>query len=438
MSARPGIVLALTPLAERQVESLIFDADAPLELLGSVVIADDLDREISEQTPTAVLLSPELSGLTSGHCERARAAGVRLVGLALDQHERGALDALRVDTTIDTGVSRDELLAALVVHQPPTPQPPNPTLVIPPRSLTAARERGEDRGSVVAVLGVRGAPGASELACSLAALATQRWETLLVEVDALAGNGLAARLGADPAAGSLLGLIRATQAGEGALRELVERWLIQPEEWPAVLLGAPDAQALSEITQPGAITAALDALSSLYPVVVCDIALPLSDTHGPVHVHREALLAADAVLLVLGAREPQLHGGLRTVDVLLDALAIPAERLRILVGQTGAAASASKTAIANTITGHLADRGLAIDGWLAWDARGARRAQRHGRPIALARRHGAYARAVRNLLDELFIATPSSSPKAKRSKRRLPAPTHTDPDQPHDEVIWQR
>ena len=58
------------------------------------------------------------------------------------------------------------------------------------------------------------------------------------------GGGLAARLAADPSHGSILGLIRATQAGEGALRELVERWLIEPDGWPAVLLGASDGQAL--------------------------------------------------------------------------------------------------------------------------------------------------------------------------------------------------
>ena len=60
-------------------------------------------------------------------------------------------------------------------------------------------------------MGAKGAPGASECAASLAALAAQRWPTVLVEVDAL-GGGLDVRLGADATQGSLLGLISAATA----------------------------------------------------------------------------------------------------------------------------------------------------------------------------------------------------------------------------------
>ncbi len=92
MTARPSVILALTPLAEREVESLLFDAsDAPLTLVSSVAEADDLQRAVEQEAPDAVLLSPELSGLTAGHCARVRASGARLVGLALDEREREAL-----------------------------------------------------------------------------------------------------------------------------------------------------------------------------------------------------------------------------------------------------------------------------------------------------------------------------------------------------------
>ena len=37
MTARPTVILALTPLAEREFEPLLFDSDAPLALLSSVV-----------------------------------------------------------------------------------------------------------------------------------------------------------------------------------------------------------------------------------------------------------------------------------------------------------------------------------------------------------------------------------------------------------------
>jgi Flp pilus assembly CpaE family ATPase len=433
MSERPRVVLALSTIAERQVEPLIFDRDQPLEILSSVAVADELAREVQEHRPDAVLLSPALSGLTESHCERVRAAGTRLVGLALDQHERDLLDALGVDTTIGSEVPREELIAAVKTREGER----HDQNAMPAAPRPAQRERREeDRGSVLAVLGVRGAPGASELAASLAALAARRWATVLVEADALGGS-LAARLGVDPGDGSLTGLIRAIDAGESGVRELVERWLVQPEGWPAVLLGPSDPRIVSELAKPGVMTAALDTLAALYPVVVCDVAFLLTDgQQQPVHLHREALINADAVLLVLGSREAQLHAGLRQLDLLTDGLAIPAERVRIIVGQAGGPASAHKQAITNTITARLAERGLSVDAWLPWDARGARRAEQQGQPIALARQRGPYARAVNRLLDELFVAA-ASAPKAKRRKRRLPRPVPTAAGE-RDEVIWQR
>lgn len=434
MSERPRVVLALSPIAERQIESLLFDQDPPLELLSSVAVADELAREVQQRTPEAVLLSPELSGLTQGHCERVRATGTRLVGLALDQHERDMLDALGVDATITAGVSREELLSAVGPRSRESHDAPAVTVASP---LPVRREHAEGRGSVVAVLGVRGAPGASELAASLSELSARQWATVLVEVDALGGS-LAARLGVDPGEGSIMGLIRAIQAGESGLRELVERWLIQPDGWPLVLLGPSDPRTIGELAKPGVVTAALDALASLYPVVVCDVSFLLTDgAQQPVHLHREALINADAVLLVLGPRESQLHAGLRQLDLLVDVLGVPAERVRIIVGRVGEPSSADKRAITNTIAAHLADRGLAVDAWLPWDARGAKRAEQQGRPIALARHHGAYARTVRSLLDELFVNT-TAAPKAKRRKHRLPAPVQATGARERDEVVWQR
>ncbi len=75
MSAeRPAVVLALTPVAERAIEPLLFGAHAVVEPLASVGEADELDHELGPHTE-AVLLSPDLSGLTPAHCVRARARG---------------------------------------------------------------------------------------------------------------------------------------------------------------------------------------------------------------------------------------------------------------------------------------------------------------------------------------------------------------------------
>ena len=423
---RPRVVLALTPLAERHVESLLFDTDAPLELLASALEADELLDTVRQHRPDAVLLSPDLPGLSAAHCERMRAAGARLVGLAVEEREHRALDALAVEAQIDGSIAHDELLTALRGGAADD----QPALA----SASAARpERGESHGSLLAVIGGKGAPGASECAASLAALATERWDTILVELDAL-GGGLALRLGADPGDGSILGLIRATQAGEGALRELIERWRCERPGWPAVLLGPPDPDALGELAPPGAITRGLDALTGLYPLVVCDVGFLLADAQQPAaRSHREVLVDADAVLLVLGTRETQLRDGLRQLEVILETLGIPAERLRIIANGVGAPSSAAKDTLNATIAEHLSDSGVAVDAWLDWDARGARHAHRHGTPIALARRRGAYAQALAGLLDELFLPDAAGvGPRAKRRKRRLTPPRPPGRELPHE------
>ena len=177
MSAeRPAVVLALTPVAERAIEPLLFGAQAVVEPLASVGEADELDHELGPNTE-AVLLSPDLSGLTPAHCVRARARGARLVGIALDEDDRRTLSALAVDETVDAEAGADTLRRAL--HDAPTAPTPAPP--------AAAASSGPQTGSVIAVIGSKGAPGASECAASLAALAARRWPALLVELDALGG-----------------------------------------------------------------------------------------------------------------------------------------------------------------------------------------------------------------------------------------------------------
>ena len=389
MTARPKVVLALTPLAEREVELLLFDNDAPLTLVSSVAEADDLQRAVEQEAPDAVLLSPELSGLTAAHCARVRASGVRLVGLALDEREREALAALSVEETIDSTVSPDGLLTAIRG----TVSEARPAAVTP---APVRPERRDDAGSILAVVGAKGAPGASECAASLAALAARSWPTMLVEIDAL-GGGLDVRLGADANDGSLLGLVRAANGGGGVQAELVERWLTERTGWPAVLLGSPEPQSLIELAQPGAMTRALTSLAPLYPLTVCDVGAFLADGHAAAALHREALIAADAVLLVLGARDMQLRHGLRQLDLLLGTLGIPPERLRVIANGIGAPGTASRSAITQTITAHLAERGVTVDAWVPWDTRGLTRAQRRGMPLATARQHSRYISAITRL-----------------------------------------
>jgi hypothetical protein len=256
----------------------------------------------------------------------------------------------------------------------------------------------------------------------LAALAAERWPCVLVEFDAL-GGGLDLRLGVDPRDGSLLGFARAVGGNDGALRELLERWLTMREGWPPVLLGPPEPeQAIGELARPGAVAATLRALASLYPLVIADVGFLLStgdDAGAACRIHREAVVAADAVLLALGAREEQLRAGLDQLDALL-ALAIAPERLRVAVNGIGGPGAAARSALELVLPRQLAERRFALDAWLPWDGRALARAQRTGLTVAGARRRGAYARALARLLDELFL--PVAPAPRDRKLRLLPPP----------------
>lgn len=434
-TARATVVLALTPLAERQVEPLLFDTSErePLGLLASVLLAAELQRIVERHKPDAVLLSPGLSGITRAHCQALRTDGVRVIGLALDARETDELTALGVNQILQCSVSRPELLDAIRSKTEPIPAvapaaPNTPT----PRGEHEQDERDRRRGSVLAVIGSKGAPGASECAASLAAVAERRWPVLLAELDAL-GPTLAVRLGKDAGSGSMLGLLRAnTQADQGTVSELLERWLIQREGWPRVLLGAPDPQALCALAQPGAIAGALRALAGVYPLVVCDVGFALTDSLLPAaHVHREALLGADAALIVLGASETQLHHGLTQLTAILQ-LGVPPARLRVVLAGTGAPGHTGKATVTRTVAQRLAEHELTLDALLPWDARALARARRTGVPFALARRRGPYARAIKRLLDELFL--PTGPAKTTTRKLRLPIPGQTQHAEPQHAV----
>jgi Flp pilus assembly CpaE family ATPase len=292
---------------------------------------------------------------------------------------------------------------------------------------------------VLAVIGTKGAPGASECAASLALLASARWPTMLVELDLL-GGGLDVRIGADPHAGSLVGLVRAAASGEEPLADLLERWITNAAGWPPVLLAPSDLdQALAELTRPGAIAAALRASRTRMPLTICDVGalLATADTLGPpARGHREALVTADAVLLILGARDAHLRPGLAQLDRLLDALGIPPEQLRIVINGVGGPGAASEHVLNDTLVPRLAERGLTADAWLAWDQRALDRSRRRGVPLAATRRRGRYARVLAHLLDELFLPT---APTPRRRKQRLAAPA-TATEDPQEEVAlpWQR
>lgn len=413
MSSRPTVVLALTPIAEQAIGALLFGPEAPLVPLASAAEADELETEINTRAGVqAVLVSPALSGLSGGHCARLRAQCVRLIGVAVDVRERQALRELGVGTIADAA-DTDSLLAELNGSERAASKTT--------RKLPNVR-RGS--GSVVAVVGGKGAPGASECAASLAALAAQRWRSFLVELDLLGGS-LDIRLGADPQEGSLLGLARALQAGAPAVAELLERWLTVRPGWPPVLLGRPaSGQGLAELSQPGVIATCLDALAEIAPLSIVDVGFLLGERDEVpllAQAHREALVRADAVLLILGARDQQLRAGLSQLELLLHELELAPERLRVVLNGVGAPGANSLQAVEQTLLERLGSYGLTLDARLPWDGRALARATRHGLPLATARRRSLYGRALIVLLDELFLP---QVPTPKGRKRKLAGPQH--------------
>jgi len=416
----PRLLLALSPPAERCVERLLFDEQSPLSIVASALDGTDLDRLAAEHEPDVVLLSPDLPALSAARCARLRASGIRLVGLALDGASASALSAFGVDAVVDRYADLEQLRAELAGPTRGTAQSAEPR----PAGIDEPRGRRAERGSILAVVGSRGAPGASECAASLAALAQERWPTALVECDLL-GGGLDLRLAADGHDGSLLGLVRACSAGDGALGELLERWLVRRPGWPPVLLAPPEPwEPIDELAQPGAVATALRALAHAVPLVICDVGFLLEEGGEPTPLarsHREALTCASAVLLVIGARDRQVRDGLAQLDLLRVELEIPNERLRVVCSGLGGPGTGPTRQLAQMLAERLAERGLALDATLPFDGRALRRAERRGTPLAVARRRGAYARALARLLDQLFLPVALAIPRERKLRLPLPA-----------------
>ena len=411
MSERPRILLALTPLVEREVEADLFGATPSVDIVGSAAVADELPELARTQRAEALLVSPDLAGLTGAHCAAANAAGLRVIGLALDDVGREALGGLGVDAILVLPLEPDALASA--ARGPAVVVPSQPA----PRASTAS-PKAHEGSSVVAVIGSKGAPGASECAASLAALAAVRWDTVLVEVDAL-GPSLDVRLAADAHQGSLAGVARAVENEEAGLRDLVERWIVERPGWPRTLLGAPEP--VRDLARPGMAADAVRALAKLHPLVVCDVGFLIApddpDGVSPlVRIHRETVAVADAVVLVLGARDVQLRHGLTQIAELSERLAVEPGRLRTVVSGVGAPGAADRLEVEAALLPRLAEHGLGVDAWLPWDGRGLATARTRGLPIATARPRGSYRRGVDELLEQLFVAV---APVARARKQRL-------------------
>lgn len=410
MSRPASVVLGLGQAEEEAVEELLY-ASGRLELRGSGADADELVALTATHAPDLVLVSSGLPGFDALQLGRLRALGSRVAGLALDRRAEAVLRAAQLELVVRTPVELEPLLAfaaAPVGTSRAEEAPPN----------AAAPERA---GSVVAVVGGRGAPGASELAASFAALVARDFPVLLAEFDADGGR-LGVRLGLDDSGDALLGLTRALQAGETGVATLLPHWIAGEHDGWSAVLAAPSADVggLAELADAGVAARVLDVLTASFPLVVCDVGQRLrcggaSDLAA--RLHREVVTAADALILVLGARPEQRREGLAQADLVLDELGLRPELVRVAVnGQPGLRAPRTDADGDGALTAALAARGLTIDAWLPFDERALRAALRRGAPLATAAPRGAYAGALAQLAAALLLP---SLPRPAARKRRL-------------------
>ena len=419
MSAAARLLLGLTAEDEQAVEEALYGSPA-LRVLASGADAGELLELAAASPAELVLLSADLPGLDAPALARLRALGLRPVGLALDADAAARLAALDLDDVVRAPVHAAALLELLDAAPAGWSFEPAPSR----RALPLPRQRAAREGSVVAVVGSRGAPGASELAVSFAALLARRHRVLLAELDGDGGR-LALRLGVDPREGSLLAALRALRAGEANPAALLPHWLLEGRRgWPSVLPGLPDGAAdLAEAPAAGLAAALLDLLAASFPLVVCDLGqrlAPGGERDLAVRLHREAALAADAVVALLGCRPDQLQAGLGQLDLLLGELCVAPELLRVVVNGQPGIRSPRLADADGALSRALAARGLAVDAWLPYDERALRASVRRRLPLASAAPRGGYARALAALAALVLLPSLPRPAARKRLLRPLP------------------
>ena len=354
---------------------------------------------------------------------RARARGARLVGLALDEHDRQALSALAVDETVDADAGADALRRALARRTDRTGRASTS------RCADDAASRG--RGSVIAVIGSKGAPGASECAASLAALAPRRWPTRPRRAATRSAAPSTCAWPPTRTQGSLLGVARAADAGDERTRASCSSagWQRATAGRRCCSAQPRPAQALPELARPGAVAEALSALAAVTPLGVLDVGFQLDAGRrrrtGRAHSPRGARRRRRRPARARRARRPAPRRA-RAARAAARQLAITtraAARRRQRPRRTRR--HRRPRTLTETLAQRLAERGLALDAALPWDGRALAKATRAGLPLAIAHPRGRYARTLTRLLEQLFLPV---APEPRERKRMLtpPAPRAAD------------
>ena len=111
----PRVLLALSPIVEQQIAPLLFGEQAAVTVAASLVELAALDRtlEADDGGSEALLVSADLADLTASLLGRARSHGLRLVGIATDEHDAELLRELPLDAILACPIDAPSLQAAV-------------------------------------------------------------------------------------------------------------------------------------------------------------------------------------------------------------------------------------------------------------------------------------------------------------------------------------
>lgn len=298
-----------------------------------VDLADLLATASTGQADVAVL-GADLAGLDRGVIDQLAGHGVRPVGVTTDpEHTRVRATRIGLVTVVDA--DRVDGLGDLVSDLPVDPTGPVPSADLPlgpspTRPPSAPPGPLPMGGRVLVVWGPAGAPGRTTLATGLAGeLARRGLGTLLVDADPH-GGAVAQQLGILDEVSGLLAAARMVLSGTVEERFATAQRRLSDQL--RVLTGLPRADRWIEV-RSGVLTQLVDLARGSGQVVV-DTGFSIEGDEavepgrpGRNDLTREALEAADEILLVGGADPVGLARVLRALSELHDLSPDPPVRL---------------------------------------------------------------------------------------------------------------
>lgn len=391
-------------------------ADEGLQLAGRCLDAATLLEQARGHAEVA-LVTATLHRLTAATLLALREAGLPLILLA-DTDLAQRYQDLAVVLPLETPPA--DVCAALIAAAghggAGGRRPPRPTRgaagVDGPAGSAATAPAG--RGRVTALVSGRGAPGVTMLASALAAeLAERAPGVLLVDAD-LRGGAVATQLALDPRQGLFSFAYGPHDGPETWARRLDDE--LQDGPGFMVLTGIERASQRAQVRED-VIAAALATARGSFAEVVVDAGALLDDRPGP--AAEGVLRRADRVLLVAVPTLLGLWYARAARDLLVETLAIPPERLAVVLNRRRGAACHAAADVARAF-------GAPVLADVPDDPRAADWALAEQLPLTQQARPGRAARAVRLLAAELLrephLGPPTPATATPHTGWRWPRP----------------